>query len=148
MKGDYILKSKFIMVIGLLLTVALFIGCSKISNEPPSAYGEADGQKIELIKGSYLWNNTISDAPSPDDLVKNSTVYVLKPDAELKLIFKGEKPNNVSVGLWINQNSEELSANGNAFVLPSEPGKYVLSIWGKWSGDNRVNYAAAIEIQP
>lgn len=145
------MKSKLIKSICLLLTIALVIGCSKtvtlVSNDPPSAVGEADGQKIELIKGSYQWNNAIADAPSPDDLVKNTTVYVVKPNAELTLNFIGDKPDNVWAGLWKNQNNVELPVKGDAFVLPSEPGTYVLIVWGKWSGDDHGSYAAAIEIQ-
>ncbi|HIW34536.1 MAG TPA: hypothetical protein IAA29_17310 [Candidatus Paenibacillus intestinavium] len=133
------------------MTIALVMGCSKtvtlVSNDPPNAVGEADGQMIEFIKGSYQWNNAIADAPSPDNLVKNTTVYVVKPNTELTLNFKGDKPENVRVGLWDKQNNVELPAKGDAFVLPSEPGTYVLTVWGKWSGDDHGSYAASIEIQ-
>jgi len=35
----------------------------------------------------------------------------------------------------------------DTFLLPSEPGVYVLAVWGEWSGDDRSNYAAAIEVR-
>jgi hypothetical protein len=140
---------KKILAICLLLSLLCVIGCSKAafnSDEPPNAVGDVNGKQIQLIKGSYRWNNAIADAPSPDNLVKDKIVYVVKPNAKLTLDFDGKNPKTVSAGLWENHNSVPLSSEGDAIFLPSEPGQYVLSIWGEWSGDDRVSYAAAIEV--
>ncbi|WP_274366242.1 hypothetical protein [Paenibacillus thermotolerans] len=140
--------NKRFTAIFLTLVMAFVAGCAQTttltSNEPPNAVANVEEQQFPLIKGSYQWKNAIADAPSPDDLVKNTTVYFVKPNAELTLDFKGEPPNEITVGLWGSQ--ENLPTKGRAFVLPKEPGRYVLTVWGIWSGNDRGSYAAAIEV--
>lgn len=99
------------------------------------------------IKGSYQWNNSIADAPSPDNLVKDTTVYVVKPNAKLTLDFEGKTPEKVSAGLWENQSSVPLPAAGDAILLPSEPGVYVITVWAEWPSDDRVSYAVKVEVR-
>lgn len=135
-----------------LCVLMLFtVGCTKTStyhlNEPPSAVAVVEGKQLMLIKGSYRWNNAIADAPSPDILVKDSTVYVVKPNRVLSLIFKGEEPDKVTVGLWENQNFVGLQPKEEGFLLPNEPGVYVLSIGGEWPGNDNGSYAVSIEVQ-
>lgn len=148
MKSNLTLAGKRMVGICLLLMTALVAGCS---SEPPSASGEAGGQKIKLIKGSYQWSSigkhTIADAPSPDQIVEDTTAHIVKPNAELTIQFAGGKPDRVTAGLWEGHSSVDLPSKGEAFVLPSEPGAYVLIVWGEWTGDGRASYAAAIEVQ-
>lgn len=145
------MKNKLIVCIGLLLILTLLMGCSRtislLLNEPPNAEGKVNGQKIEFIKGAYQWNNTIADTGTPDQVVKNRTVYEVKPNAQLTLNFNGSKPSEVSAELWSKEHTSSLETQGEAFLLPSEPGLYVLNVWGKWSGNNRASYIAAIEVK-
>lgn len=149
MNSKLILASNRILGICMLLIIVISTGCSTpkiLSNSPPNAMGKADGQMIEFIKGSYQWNQSIADSPTPDSLVKDTTVYIIKPNTILTLYFEGNKPDSVSVTLW--ENSDQvIRPQGNTFILPSEPGNYVLTVSGEWSGNNRATYAAAIEVK-
>jgi len=148
-KSKLILASNRILGICMLLTIVFAIGCSTptiLSNSPPNAKGKADGQMIEFIKGSYQWNQSFADSPTPDSLVKDTTVYIIKPSTILTLNYEGNKPDSVSVTLW--ENSDQvIRPQGNTFILPSEPGTYVLTVSGEWSGNNRATNAAAIEVK-
>lgn len=142
-----------------LLVISMFVmlllaGCTEVSksasfnsDEPPNAVGTADGKEILFVIGTYQWNNAIADAPSPDELVKDKTVYVAKPNSELSLEFEGEKPEKVSVGLWENKNFAPLPNEGGATIVPSEPGRYVLTVWGEWPDGDHASYSAAIEVK-
>ncbi|RUT41982.1 hypothetical protein EJP82_22380 [Paenibacillus anaericanus] len=145
-------KRRIMLVSYILLLVAIVLGCSKsattegLFSEPPDVVGFIDEKEILFIKGSYHWDHAIADAPSPDNLVKDTAVYVVKPNSELTLTFKGEEPQEISAGLWVNQNFTPLPRVKDTILLPDKPGIYVLSIGAKWSGDDRGSYAAAIEV--
>ncbi|SFL77091.1 hypothetical protein SAMN03159341_109223 [Paenibacillus sp. 1_12] len=135
----------------LLILIYLMAGCGNTpsvnESEPPNAVGFVEKKEILFIKGSYQWHQAIADAPSPDNLVKNAAIYVVKPNAELTLTFKGEEPKEIWGGLWENQNYTPLLKEKNMIRLPSKPGIYVLTVGGKWSGDDRGSYAAAVEVK-
>lgn len=137
----------------LVLTLTV-MGCSNTgmnsgtnSAGPPDVVGWVEEQEIHFVKGSYQWNQAIADAPTPDELIRDSEVYVIDANAELTLEFKGEAPEQFEAGLWDNSNFTPLPREGDAFRLPSTPGQYVLSVNGEWTGDDSGSYAAAIEVK-
>lgn len=147
-------KKRIMLVSYLLLLVVIVMGCAKTTtntegrfSELPNAVGFVGEKEILFITGSYQWDNGIADAPGPDDLVKDSTVYIVEPHAKLTMTFKGEEPQEISAGLWVNQNFTPLPREEDTILLPDKPGMYVLSVGGKWPGDDRASYAAVIEVK-
>lgn len=148
------MSKRLLLFTGLMLMVAIVVGCAKASSnfteqfsEPPNAVGVAEGIEILFITGSYQWDHAIADAPGPTDLVKNAVVNIVKPNAALTLKFKGKAPKAIKVGTWENDTFTPLVEEKNQFILPSEQGAYVLFVSGEWWGDDRAGYAAAIEVE-
>ncbi|BBH18915.1 hypothetical protein Back11_02600 [Paenibacillus baekrokdamisoli] len=133
-------------------------GCSRTSSavnsvtikdmqEPPGLTGLVDNQKVSFILGSYQWHNSIADAPDPSSLVRDqAAAAVVPPNKEMSLTFASkEQPEQILAMNW-EEGQIPIAVNGNKIILPSKPGRYVISISGKWS-DDRGSYAAAIEIR-
>ncbi|GAB6931145.1 hypothetical protein JCM10914A_51280 [Paenibacillus sp. JCM 10914] len=133
--------------ISLLFVCILMIGCAALTQEPPSAAGQTGDQKIPFLTGSNEWNHAVADAPSPDDLVKDQTYHEVEPNAEMTFEFNGTNPRQVKVAWWEGHETHDLTQKDDAFVLPSEPGKYVLLMWGEWPNNGRVSYVTAIEVK-
>lgn len=133
--------------ISLLFLCFLILGCAALTMEPPTATGQVGDQKIPFLTGSYEWNHAVADAPSPDDLVKDQTDHVVEPNAEMTLAFNGSNPKQLNGGWWENRETHDLAKKDDVFILPSEPGKYVLLIWGEWPNIGKVSYVAAIEVK-
>ncbi|WP_090978537.1 hypothetical protein [Paenibacillus sp. CF384] len=79
-------------------------------------------------------------------LVRDSKVYTVKSHAAFSISFRsGPEPTETWAGLWVNQNFTPLTKQDGKFLLPSEPGQYILVAGGKWSVGN-CSYAAIINV--
>jgi hypothetical protein len=149
----------FILMVLLMFSAAV-TGCSdngKVKNvnaaeklsklsEPPDGYGMIGSQRIQLIKGTYRWNNVIADSPSPPNLIKHGYgPLAMANGAAMFIHFQVEtKPDNIYVYQWNDRTNAQtqVPVTDNTFQLPSDPGKYLFEIIVKWS-DNEAHYAVA-----
>jgi len=84
-----------------------------------------------------------TDAPAPDQLVKNEPVHPVRPGAEMILHFTKKGPHTIHATLW--EQSTALSVQKGKVTLPAEEGTYVLVIDAYWK-EGHVIYAAAIQV--
>lgn len=130
----------------LAMIMATLLGCQnepKEPKEPPNAYLEVDGKKIDLTKGGYQWEIgkgverevTVADTASPDQIAENLAEIKVKNEA--RVVFSDESEPQIIAFLWEkDKRTSELLTKGQTIEFPKEKGTYVIELGGSWdNGD-------------
>jgi len=125
--------------LGVLLVVTVLSACSFGAAPLPTATAVIGSTTISLPHGSYCWSSggqaTCADSAGPDMLLQ--TGY-LKPvtvpaGALVKVTFSSEPSAVENTLRWAAGGTVfGAASSGASFALPSQPGRYVYVITGKW----------------
>ena len=132
----------------LLLTLFLFGGCQ--SDEQTNHYKEhfllppmpiltIQGKNVPVKMGTYTWaeneRGITVDTVEPPELVKDFEPVKVHPNAKLHVDFK-DKPIEVKVGLWENNEVRFKNISDNTFTLPEDDGVYIGVVYASWQEGN------------
>ncbi|MCM3783444.1 hypothetical protein M3231_10700 [Neobacillus mesonae] len=141
------MKKKLLIIAGIVIFLMIIYVTSRtfFLTEPPDLTVKIDGEEHSFLKGSYLWGSAVADAPHPFELVEQRESYKIAPNTELILSFSID-PSEYSVELITGvTSSRPIPVRNNTLFAPSEPGIYVIEVFGKWPAGTG-SYVAQIEV--
>lgn len=140
----------------LLMSAFFFIitGCSN-ATEPPEAVATINGEKIEIVRGTYQWekrglfsNSTvIADAAAPFQIAADMKATLVKPGSAVSIEFSDGSAPQLDAYLWEGEErGKELSSKETQIILPSQSGKHVIEMMAKWP-NGEASYTFVVEVQ-
>lgn len=149
---------KWTYILGFSLLILLIGGCTDVeSHEPPSIIIKIEGEEIDSAKGGYEWSvekwftteTTIADALAPNQIPEelNLKVGEVSKDSIASISFSDRSKPELQAFLWDEKSEvKELAISGQEITLPSEIGRHVIEVRGKWS-NGEASYTFVIEIK-
>ncbi len=151
------MMKKWIYVWGLSLLILLIGGCTGIeSTEPPFIVIKINGEDIDSVKGGYEWSvkkwftteTTIADALAPNQIAEEFELKVGEVDkgSIAAISFSDESKPVLQAYLWDERSVvKDLSISEQEIILPSEMGRHIIEVRGKWS-TGEASYTFVIEV--
>lgn len=148
---------KWIYIIGLSLLLLYIGGCTNGElKEPPSIIIKINGEELESAKGGYEWSvekwftteTTNVDAMTPTQIAEELKLRAGKvnKDSVAAISFNDRSKPELQVFLWNEKKVvKELPISGQEITLPSEKGRHVIEVRGKWS-NGEASYTFAVEV--
>jgi hypothetical protein len=95
------------------------------SPKPPETFGKVNGKKIEVVMGTYEWEQqnfftktrVVADSGPPSEIVKDLKVKKVKPRSVVTIKFSDSSHPNINAYLWKgDKQGEKLQVKKNSFT--------------------------------